>query len=935
MTKKHFGILCLIVCSFAYGLGAIKAQSIATIWLSPGGTAVSCGAITSINDPGTYMTPAAARAAQCGAAGYTAIWKNGTYGGARVQFTEILPAGTSASVVSTHLCETDRGCIIAFSSVANGTGVINTLNATHYRIGRRGNGFVADCVNGGDGCGGVYLQLSGSIIATNTIVENVLARNHHATAFNMSESQPTNYYDGAKWLYMEAEAAVTPYFTGGGAPHSMYIKGWNVEVAYGTFVANDPPEASQSYAIHGWHNVRHARIHHNFSTVKQHTRGVTMGDDETRPANADNWVYNNVFWCPTQNCSNAISFASNNRNNGARAYNNTIYGFASQVIVGVDNNNSHYVNNVCSGGTCTIFNSGTNLNCGGTCTTTNPTVTAGSHFVNAAAGDFSLISGSSLINAGVNVGFLFNGSAPDRGAFESIPAPTASITSNVLTLTFPANTFLPLTNFSTIGVTVACTPNGDSCPGSPAGATVGRRSGTDTVVDVTISGIASNACLAGQAWTVTYNASTGSWSDSSSVGQTRNQKVFSFTNLPAANACTGSGPPTAPGGLYISYDFNEGTGTAADNTGSFGASGDGTLQNGVTWANGGGVTMTQQSTQHVSIPYGNGVDPTSQSLTIAFTVDVIPGNESQQRSYFGAPLGADKRLQITTSANTWRIGVGTFAGAASDLAVTSGSQHLCLVADATTDTVTLHRNGVASATGAVQTGVASYALAGNFELGRIATLNTGGGGTYRHFRIYNSVEDCTAIYEATLGGGGGAPAGTFSQPAIKFQEVFTTDAGTPVDLRANNLPAQVVANGAVAPVFQVNCDGCESTAFRVAYRKNGVGIWTHVPNSETSDGIFMWGSERPQYINTGEPGSEITGTCTRQTGATLTTAEQTPTVTFPASGCVVLRYLIRIGENAVPGQDYFDLRLETQSGGALATYSNLARIYVVEKQLLH
>lgn len=906
----------------------------ATYWVSPSGGETVCANVSGTDDPGAYMTLAAMDSNNCASAGDTVIWKPGTYTGPRVQFTSVLPAGTSASVVSTHLCETDQGCIIAFSSVPNGTGVINTTNATHYRIGQRGNGFIADCVNGGAGCGGFYLQLSGSIIATNVVIEGNHVTNQHAGAFNMAESQPTNYYDGAKFLYNSSDSPVSPNYTGDGSVHGIYIKGFNVEVAY-NWINGYPFEGQYaSWAIQGWHNAQRARVHHNMFIVPSTGRGQTIGDDEIRPANADNWSYNNVFTCPTLDCTIGLSFSGNNRANGSRAYNNTLYGFSTFLNNQSGNLDSHFVNNVCSGGSCTIINAGTNLNCGGTCTTTNPTVTAASHFTDAANGDFSLKSGSTLIDAGVNVGLPFNGSAPDRGAYESISAPTASITTNVLTLTF-AMTHVPIQNLSTTGVSVACTPNPTACPSTPVVALVTKRAGTDSIVDVTISGIASNACLSGQTWTVTY--APGTWSNSIDVGGagTRNQKVFAFTNLAVSNACTGSGPSGYPGTPYIRYDFSEGSGTTLTNLGSLGASGNGTL-NGGSWASGGGVTLAQQSsTDYVAIPYGSGVNPTTQSLTIAFTVDVLAGNESAVRSYFGSQLGTDQRFHVLTSGGTWREAVRAFSGnSASEFSVAASPTNVCITANAATDVVTLHINGVASTTtGGLQSGVTSYTLASNFELGRIATLTTGGGGTYRNFVLYQSVEDCAAIYTASLGAGS-SPSGTFTQVAVRAQDVFTDSGGSPVNQRALNTATKVSVGGASTWLFQINCDNCNSTAFRVSYQKNGVGAWLQVPATETSDGIYMWGTSAPAFFNNGAPGAEISGTCTEQTGAMITTTSQTPTIPFPSSGCVVLGYVVRIGTNAAPG-DFFNLRLETQAGGPLDTYDNLARIDVIGRQMTH
>jgi hypothetical protein len=46
-------------------------------------------------------------------------------------------------------------------------------------------------------------------------------------------------------------------------------------------------------------------------------------------------------------------------------------------------------------------------------------------FVNAAGGDFRLMAGSPAIDSGKNIGFAFNGAAPDRGAFETVPEPSS------------------------------------------------------------------------------------------------------------------------------------------------------------------------------------------------------------------------------------------------------------------------------------------------------------------------------------------------------------------------------------------------------------------------------------------------------------------------------------------------------------------------------
>lgn len=115
------------------------------------------------------------------------------------------------------------------------------------------------------------------------------------------------------------------------------------------------------------------------------------------------------------------------------------------------------------------------------------------------------------------------------------------------------NTAVPIDGLSTNGVSVECT--GSACPGAPTVNAVSRKGGTDSQVEIVIAGIAGDACAAAdQAWTVTYNNASGSWVDSSNVGSPTSefdQPIFSFTNLPVTNNCTGSSPPSAPTGLQV------------------------------------------------------------------------------------------------------------------------------------------------------------------------------------------------------------------------------------------------------------------------------------------------------------------------------------------------------------------------------------------------
>lgn len=900
-----------------------------TYWVTNAGGAASCAAASGDTDPGQYRTKGQGIA--CLAAGDTLMVKAGetittTNGDVFNEFGSV-PSGISAAQPTRILCETHRTCTIRPSTIPNVGAAIGLRPRNHVVIGGVANGFITDSINanisatiGSHGIR-VYDQ-SGQGDTTGIKIIGNLVRNYNAFGISTNSVKPAANRD-QEVAYNTVEKRITPYFTGA-ASHPIYMTGINIHVHHNeTHAVGTTTVGQNSYGLHCWHTCRNTLWEYNTVYVEgPQGRGIIAGGTEGAE---NNHVYRYNTFKRVGSESIDMCLDTNNSGDNVTAYHNTCDGFQYLYRNTSTSTGNTWRNNVCTTTvSCSTFIAG-----GSPTTSNNVTNASTSNFRDAANGDYSLVStASTLIGQAFDVGL-----GSDIGAFQTIPQPTATITANVLTLTFAAR-FTPIQNLSTGGVSVACTPNPDACQ-TPTVASVVRRNGTDTIVDITISGLTSNACTSGQTWTVTYASGSGTWSNAINIGNTWNQPVFSFSSLSASNACTGSGPPADPEGIYISYDFDEGSGTTLTNTGSFGASGNGTL-NGGSWANGGGVTLAQQSsTDYVAIPYGSGVNPTTQNLTIAFTVDVVPGNEALALSYFGSQLGTNQRFHVVSGGGTWRIGVGTYAATdPSEFSVSAGPVHICITANATSDVVTLHVNGVASMQAGGTQSISSYTLASNFELGRIANLTTGGGGTYRHFRIYTSVEDCNTIYTATLGGGGGTPTGTFRQVAVRAQDVFLDAESNAVNQRAINTATKVAINGAVAFVFQINCDDCGDTAFRLAYRKNGAGSWLQVPDTETSDGIYMWGTSAPAYFNTGAPGAEISGTCTDQTGATITTSAQTPTISFPASGCVVLRYVIRIGTNAVAGE-YSEFRLETQSGGALDTYDNLARVDVIGRQMTH
>lgn len=546
--------------------------------------------------------------------------------------------------------------------------------------------------------------------------------------------------------------------------------------------------------------------------------------------------------------------------------------------------------------------------------------------------DFTLTASAPVNIARVNE--FSNNSTLVNGPHKTSANPTATITTNKITLTFPLSTATPVQNISATGVTIGCT--GSSCPGSPTVGTVSRIVGTDTQVEVIINGISGDACVStNQDWTVSYASASGSWTTNDNIGPYPglNQKIFSFTNLAVTNQCTGSGPTSYPAGYHLHYKFDEGTGTSANDESANNL--DGTLTNGPTWGagkTGSGVVLTGNNTEHVAIPYGNGINPSTQSLTIAFGVNIPAGNESLSRAYFGAPLGTSQRLYVSTASGTWRIGIqGSSDSTAGDIAVTSGWHNVCLTMNSGTDIATLYIDGIAStAAGAVKS-YTSYTLAGDFDLGRIADIATGGGGgTYDDLLIYTSVADCAAISSA-FNAPPPAAAGTLAQAAIQYQGVILDTAGNPIVVGPSVQSIEVPADGGVVILFQVHCQNisdCAITAFKLVYSKNGSLTFQQVPDIETADGVWMWGGTTESNLNNGARTTRLTGSCAVTNGTTQVTAAQVPSVDLPQDGCTVLAYIIRVG--ATHTGDYYDFKLRTEAdldftGG----YTQTARVRVV------
>lgn len=764
----------------------------------------------------------------------------------------------------------------------------------------------------------------------------------------------TNGYDGIKFYSMHDSLIQNNWIHHNRNQGILAVGGHHVTITRNIINGQGPHSGTANkehgiYAHGDSYTITHNIFYDNHAYgIQQNGSGTSAYDPSKHPstafAGAANWVVSDntfayewlrsgaVIWgdlSDNARYENNIFYENNTQGLGSAA--NAIQFTAATGATGVLLRNNHAY---ASGSGGTGFTSGTApgdlVSTGNVVDVSPPQFVLGGSNALPGSPDFRLTA-SSPVNIARSNEFP-NNSTNVVGAFKTLANPTCSITANKITCSYPQNTATPLQNLSTAGVTINCT--GSACPGSPTASSVSKVAGTDSQLEITVAGISGNACVASnQTWTVTYNSASGTWTANDNIGPYPglHQKMFSFTGLSVTNNCDGSGPPDPPSGAYIAYAFDEGSGTTAINSGSLGSAGNGTLNNGVTWESGPGVFVLGSSSQNVSMNYGSGVDPSTQSLTIGFLVNIQAGQESLGRTVFGAPFVTDRRLYISTRLGAWAIGVqGSSDSTVSDLAVDVGPQHICMEVNATTDTVTLYKNGVASTTGGVKSITSSYTLPGNFEIGRLPGATNGPTAIYQHFELYRSVESCADLYAATQAPPID-PAGTFSQTAIQFEDVYRPSAGGgPTVLSSPGNAKKVVKGGAVAAVVQIECDDCEQTAFRIEARDNGTGAWLQIPNTPTASNLYMWGTGGQQFLNNFLITYRVLENgCSAIAGGTILTASQVPQVTLPANGCVMLRYLIRVSPTA---SGYTEIRAAKQGGVAFTGTYVLGRIDIIDPQ---
>jgi len=530
--------------------------------------------------------------------------------------------------------------------------------------------------------------------------------------------------------------------------------------------------------------------------------------------------------------------------------------------------------------------------------------------------DFRLTSTSPAINVGKNIGSSFCGAAPDAGAFELCSPSQATINNRFLDVTIPTP-FAPIQAASgQTGWSVGCSP---SC-GTLTIATVTTLAGAPTTVRLDISGLAGGACTVDQTFTVSYSSTTGTLTDSILVGPYSgvfNQAVYSFTSFAVTNQCGAGGGGTPPTGPKLVYDLD---GNATDSSGN---GLNGTVSGGAfiaaKFSQGWSVTA---STDTITWGWGSGINPSTQSFTVCAGVWIPPGSTNLNRILWGSTLGTDQRTYLSINGGTFRQGVQTSSDTTgSEFVVDEGWNHICQVFNATTDTATIYKNGVASGVAGGNKTYTSYTLASTPVIGSPFSTSLIGV-IYDNFLVYDSVPDIGEIYASWQAPSGSGSPACYAQTQHRWEAIDTDAANNPIVLRStNNTSIKVVENGAVALVVQIDCTGSNGSALAVLpyYDKDGDGTFNlSVPAVLGVDGISFWGDTVRTTLNDGATSGAIAGSLTPVSGVTVLKPFPSTALALLQNQSTTHRFIFRVGPIAGHTRA---IKLKTDTGTPLSSYT--------------
>ena len=153
-------------------------------------------------------------------------------------------------------------------------------------------------------------------------------------------------------------------------------------------------------------------------------------------------------------------------------------------------------------------------------------------------------------------------------------------------------------------------------------------------------------------------------------------------------------------------------------------------------------------------------------------------------------------------------------------------------------------------------------------------------------------------------------------------------------LEAENIGAagatiDIVENGAVALVIQVDCTGSAGSALalRAYYSTDGSTFSVPIPNTFGSDNISFWGDSTDSQLNRFTATCCLSGALAANHGVTILSSVVSPTITLAQNHSYTVRLIIRVG--AISGESRY-IRLYQDNGAALSGgYTTTPRLNVI------
>lgn len=247
------------------------------------------------------------------------------------------------------------------------------------------------------------------------------------------------------------------------------------------------------------------------------------------------------------------------------------------------------------------------------------------------------------------------------------------------------------------------------------------------------------------------------------------------------------------GSEVVFYHFEDAATATSTNSGSSGASNDGTLVGAASTT----AALTKFGSRSLSLGetgdymrtyYGNGVNPTTQSISVSLWVykgsNTCSGDDDHIFGVSGSPTA--NRFYIRCSASKWAYRIqGNAQVSSTNNASTTGWDHIVLVANSSTDQASFYLNGVAQGAAVSYT---SFTLPGHFYVGNyndtVGGVTTEGAGAFiDEVAIYSTAltpSDVNELYQA-----GQVGAAVSSLAATGYNQnaylSWTAGAGTTTD----------------------------------------------------------------------------------------------------------------------------------------------------------